>query len=134
MQLLHEEHMDITKTLLKAKEIFYWPGLTNEVIQFINRCSVCERFAASNIKEPLIPHELPSLPFQKLGIDIMTCDGADYLIVIDYFSKWLDILKLRFKTSKEIQNKLINVFSTHSVPEKIVADTILLVSGILELV
>ncbi|ELT88606.1 hypothetical protein CAPTEDRAFT_196563 [Capitella teleta] len=39
-------------------------------------------------KEPLQATPLPAGPWQKLGMDIATFKGCNYLVVIDYFSRW----------------------------------------------
>ncbi|KAL4098106.1 hypothetical protein QTP88_022775 [Uroleucon formosanum] len=67
---LHETHLEITKTLKKSKQIFYWPGMTSDLKNFIEKCEICRKFSISMIKEPLLQHKIPELPFQKIGIDI----------------------------------------------------------------
>lgn len=122
LQLLHESHQGITKTKLRAKNIFYWPGMMNEIEDFVSSCKVCEKFRASNKNEPLIPHELPNLPYEKVGADILTYNDVDYLVVIDYFSKWIDLAELKYKTASEVINKLKNIFAIHGIPKLLISD------------
>uniref|UniRef100_A0A8D8LZQ7 Uncharacterized protein K02A2.6 n=1 Tax=Cacopsylla melanoneura TaxID=428564 RepID=A0A8D8LZQ7_9HEMI len=70
----------------------------------------------------LLPHDAPSLPFEQIGLDIMTHKSQDYLVVVDYFSKWLEICKLRTKTCSEIISKLKPIFSNFGVPLRCISD------------
>lgn len=124
LKLLHKSHNGIVKSKLRAKRLFYWPGLNNEIENHILRCRICEKYRSSNIKEPLIPHPVPELPFQKIAIDILTYKGVDYLALIDYYSKWLEISKLKYKNAQEIIKILKFIFSTHGVPQIIIADNV----------
>lgn len=43
---------------------------------------------------------------------------------MDYFSKWLEVLPLQSKNSHNIINNLKIIFSTHGVPDELVADNV----------
>lgn len=120
--LLHESHMGITKTLARAKALFYWPNLNSEVERLVLKCRTCEKYRASNSKEPMIAHEVPDIPFQVVGCDILDYAGSSYLIMIDYFSKYLEIIKLKDKTSLSVIDAFKKIFSCHGIPEKVVCD------------
>lgn len=66
----------------------------NEIENMILKCTTCERYRSLNSKEPLITHDIPDIPFNKIACDICEYAGKDYLIIQDYYSKWLEILKL----------------------------------------
>ena len=61
-------------------------------------------------------------PWSKLGADIITYDGNDYLLIVDYFSKYPEVTCLKSKTAKEIVQKLKNVFSRHGIPDVFMSD------------
>ncbi|KAK9688332.1 Integrase zinc binding domain [Popillia japonica] len=82
LRLLHESHQGIVKTKLRAKNIMYWPGMLNEIEQFVSDCTICEKFRSDNRKDPLLPHEIPTLPFEKIGSDVLTYRNKDYLVTI----------------------------------------------------
>uniref|UniRef100_A0A2S2NI46 RNA-directed DNA polymerase n=1 Tax=Schizaphis graminum TaxID=13262 RepID=A0A2S2NI46_SCHGA len=122
LKLLHESHLGITKTKMRAKQIVFWPGMLNEIEQFIGNCNTCNKFSNSNKKNSLIPHEIPSYPYEKVGADILTFAGSDYLVIVDYFSKWFDLIILKYKTAKEVIQKCKQTFSTHGIPRLFIAD------------
>ncbi len=45
-------------------------------------------------KEPLIPSTLPNYPWEKVGSDRFVLDGKTYLIAVDYFSRYPEVVKL----------------------------------------
>ena len=44
-----------------------------------------------NPKKPLLPHSIPSHPWQKIGTSILTWDSNDYLIIVNHFSQFLEL-------------------------------------------
>ena len=47
----------------------------------------------------MIPHEIPTRPWKKIGIDYFTLLNQDYLLIIDYFSKYPEIIPVASKTA-----------------------------------
>lgn len=119
---LHESHIGMTKTKLRARQILYWPGIDTDIENFISKCRTCEKYLPSNCKEPLIPHTPPDVPFEKVGCDILQVGAIDYLVLTDYFSKWIEILPLENKQSHEIILKLKTIFATHGIPKVLISD------------
>lgn len=44
------------------------------------------------------------------------------MVAVDYFSKWLEIIRLTSKTTSAIIDRLIDLFATHGHPRMIIAD------------
>lgn len=122
INLVHESHFGINKSVKRAKSLMYWPNMSQDIENVIVKCKICEKFQANNAKEKLISHELPDLPFQKVGADILEFAGYDYLVVVDYFSNWIDLVKLRSKQAVEIIYRLKNIFAVHGIPELLISD------------
>lgn len=120
--LLHEPHMGIEKTKLKARMTVYWPNISADIEEFVNKCTVCEQYRASNTKEPLIPHSIPDLPFEKVAVDLLDCKGRPYLVLIDYYSKWIELKLLKNKQACEVVLTLKSIFSEHGIPKQICSD------------
>lgn len=122
LNLIHESHFGINKTVKRAKSLLYWPNMAQDIENVIVRCKICEKFQANNAKEKLISHEIPDLPFQKVGTDILEFAGYNYLVVVDYFSNYIDLVKLRSKQAVEIIYRLKNIFAVHGIPELLISD------------
>ena len=122
LKSLHTAHLGIEKTKARARQTVYWPGLTNDIVQLVSECRTCERHSANNFKEPLIPHKIPELRFQKVSVDILDLEGNSYLVLEDNLSKWLEIKQLSNKSAQTVIKVLKSIFYTHGIPEIIYGD------------
>ena len=64
----------------------------------VKLCDVCMKYKPAQQKEPLVPHDAPSLPWFKLRVDIFGHRSHHYLLVADYFSKFPVVKKLTNQT------------------------------------
>lgn len=124
LKQLHEPHFGVTKTKKRAKNCMYWPGLDSEIEKMISTCHICQVNANRNQKEPLISHDIPSRPFEKLATDILEFKGKDYLVVVDYYSKWIELKQLRRKQASDVNMCLLEIFSRNGIPKVIIADNV----------
>lgn len=124
LELLHSSHMGVAKTRARANEIVYWPGMSTQIESMIGKCETCNKFRNSNQREPLIHHEIPHLPWQKLGMDILTFGGKDYLLIVDYLSKYPELAHMKNKSSSCVIEILKAQFSRHGIPQIVVADNV----------
>lgn len=90
-ELLHRGHIGINKTIYRARNLFYWPELAADITEYVKNCRVCEKHRPNNFREPMLPHSIPKLRFNKVGADILEYGPSSYLVVVDYFSHWLKI-------------------------------------------
>ncbi|XP_050504417.1 uncharacterized protein K02A2.6-like [Diabrotica virgifera virgifera] len=124
IKLLHKGHIGVSKTINKARSIYYWPGLNDDVTNYIKKCRICEKYRPNNFKEPMMPHDIPRLRFNKVGTDILEYGSKAYLVIVDYFSHWLDISILKDKTSSSVINSFQDTFSRFGYPEILIADNL----------
>ena len=77
---------------------------------------------ANQARKPLISHEVADRPWQKIGADVFTLDGTDYLCVVDYYSSYFEVDRLETKTAKGIAKILRKQFSVHGIPNLLISD------------
>lgn len=111
LNLLHTGHMGIGKALSRPKESMHWPNMSVDVENFIGKCEICQSHEPKKIKEPMICHTIPQIPFSKVGCDIFQYGINNYLVVVDYYSKWIEVRKLKSTTSEEIIEKWMDIFA-----------------------
>ena len=92
LALLHESHMGAEKTKARATGALFWPNMTADVEQTVVNCVVCLSHRNAQPKEPLRPHPIPELAWQKVGADVLTYQSKDYLLVVDYYSKYPEVV------------------------------------------
>ena len=119
---LHVGHTGMDGSLRRAREIVYWPGMTNDVREHTQKCETCREFKHSQAKEPLMNHELPSRPWQKVGADLLHVNNKDYLVTVDYYSNFWEIDRLYDTLSKTVIQKMKAHFSRYGIPEQLVTD------------
>lgn len=122
IKTLHEGHIGMSKMKHLARKLYYWPYMDQHIGEFVKKCFSCQTYQNNNVKEPLLSHDIPNLPFLKLGIDILEFKKKNYLVIYDYYSKWLDIKFIANKTAKSIINSLIEIFCNFGIPSEIISD------------
>ena len=85
LQDLHASHQGLTRTLRRARQVVYWPNMTNDLSCLIKQCEPCRLHAASQPKEPLriTDDRCPTLPFESTSADLFSCQGWEYLVYVD---------------------------------------------------
>ena len=87
LNCIHESHPGMEKCKSRARAVVYWPSMSTAIERVISKCSACLTYQRENQKEPLLPHEVPQRPWQKLGADIFELNSKSYLLVVDYYPK-----------------------------------------------
>ena len=67
-------------------------------------------------------HEVPRGSLIKLGIDLFEPNKRQYLLIVDYFSKFPFIPKLHGLSTGTVINELKGIFSENGIPEVIISD------------
>ncbi|GFN78566.1 Pol polyprotein [Plakobranchus ocellatus] len=79
LEKIHEGHQGIEKCQLRARNSVFWIGITKDIRNKVKCCEICEQHSKSQVKQPLMQHEIPTQPFEKLAADIFHLDGQDFL-------------------------------------------------------
>src|SRR5690606_1901771 len=93
LQQVHDGHFGIEKCKARMRRCVWWPGAMRELKNLISTCETCIRFT-QNRPEPLLASPLPSLPWQIVGVDLFNWEKGDYLVMQDYFSRYLIVEKV----------------------------------------
>ena len=122
LQCIHQGHMGIEKSKARARACVYWPNMYSDIENLVKQCSVCSKYSNTNQKEPLLPHPIPVHPWEKVGIDYFTLDRKDFLLIVDYYSKYPEVLQMTSKTAQATIAKLKMIFARHGIPQMVIAD------------
>ena len=104
--------------------------MRHDVLKYVQYCTSCQRFKYNNAPTAP-PMQLYSVtqPWHTTGIDIMgpfppTPHQKKFLlVVVDYFTRWIELFALRNTTATDIANILINkVICRYGTPSYILSD------------
>ena len=120
---LHEAHPGISRMKALAHGYVWWPSMDKELENAVKSCSQCQLHQKAPQEAPLHPWEWPGQPWSRLHIDYAgPYKGHMYLMVMDAYSKWMDVHIMKSTTSAATIEKLREIFATHGLPENIVSD------------
>lgn len=118
LQCIHESHFGIENCRRRAREVLFWPGMSQNISEIVNSCDVCCTYQKRQTKEPLHPHSVPERPLQKIGVDLFTFDQQEYLLIVDDYSKFIEVEWLKSDTrSAKVITHLKSQFARHGIPE-----------------
>lgn len=86
----------------------------------VTSCSTCLQFRNKQQKEILIQFDIPSKVWVKVGTDLFNLFKNDYLIIVDYFSKYFEIAQLPDTQSDTIISHRKSIFARHGMPEIVI--------------
>lgn len=123
-EALHVAHIGIESTLRRARECVFWPSMHPEIKMMIMQCPICNSQSKSQQKESLMNHDASESmwPFQKVGVDLMTMNNRDFLVMVDYNSNFWEVDELKTTKSSEVIRKLRAHFSRYGAPSVLVSD------------
>lgn len=122
LERIHHGHLGITKCRERAASSVWWPGISKDISDVVSACSFCQEKQSSQRKEPLLTTPLPDHPFQQVAIDLCEYRGQQYLVLVDYYSRYIEICHMPRTTSDVVIAKLKNIFSHHGIPETVISD------------
>ncbi|XP_055911526.1 uncharacterized protein K02A2.6-like [Eupeodes corollae] len=123
LKLIHEGHLGIQRCQGLAKDIVFWPNINNDIQNIVTDCETCMRHRSSQPKEPLQPHEIQPIPWYKVGTDLFEFNKQIYLLVVDYWSKYIEIENLNSGYSSQfVISKLKAIFARHGIPQIMISD------------
>jgi hypothetical protein len=100
-------HLGYQKTIFAVKKQYYWPGMKNEVADFIARCLECQKVKAEHRHSAglLHPFPIPEWKWEVITMDFITTFPRttrqhDSIMVV-----WTSLLKLPI-CSSEVESTL----------------------------
>ena len=118
LRYCHDEktsgHLGVDKTLARVQQRYYWPGLQQDVRQYVTGCKTCTRRNGPNAKKIAPMQLVPSgMPMDRIATDILrelpiTENGNGYILVVsDYFTKWTEAFPMPNMESKTVAKIIV---------------------------
>ncbi|XP_014679047.1 PREDICTED: uncharacterized protein K02A2.6-like [Priapulus caudatus] len=119
---LHHEHLGIVRTKALARSYFWFPKLDEKIEDMVKSCSVCQTLKADLLLSPLYPWRYTDKPWSRLHADFGEYRQKHYLVVVDSYSKWPEVVKMNTTTAEKTIEAFRSIFCIQGIPEKLVTD------------
>lgn len=117
IQRLHAVHQGRDKSLQRARQAVFWPGLTSDVSNSCKACEQCQIHQPSQQKETISRDPMPSRIFEEVGADFFEYGDQHFMALIDCLSGWPQIYAFnKAPTRKSTIAKLRLHFAMVGVP------------------
>ena len=83
LQKIQYEHFGIEKCKRLARQLLYWPGMSKQINDLVEKCDLCDQYQNANAKEPMISKQVPQNPWEILSNDLF------YLLEKNYYCRYL---------------------------------------------
>uniref|UniRef100_A0A336MPS3 RNA-directed DNA polymerase n=1 Tax=Culicoides sonorensis TaxID=179676 RepID=A0A336MPS3_CULSO len=122
LDLLHKSHLGIVKCKQIARSCMWWPKIDVDIENFINSCKSCQINASRRSNTPLMSWPATNYPFERIHIDHFFFQDKIFLIIVDDFSKFIDVKENVSVSTKCVVKSLKEFFSYFGFPKILVSD------------
>ncbi|XP_037512230.1 uncharacterized protein K02A2.6-like [Rhipicephalus sanguineus] len=123
LQLLHAGHPGVEKTKMVARSHVWWPGLDQDIAHMVQSCQVCQEHQRASRHVEITPWPFPQRPWSRLHVDFGgPFKGHYFLVIVDAFSKWVEVLPVTTPSAGATIAALRQVFAAQGLPDIIVSD------------
>ena len=105
-----------------ARGYLWWPGLDADIAQRVSSCRVYASVSKLPPKAPLHPWKWPVKPWGRIHIYFFEKNKSTFLLVVDAYSKWLEVIPMTSTTSLKTIEVLHSLFALYGLPKEVVLD------------
>ena len=119
---IHDGHPGIVKSKERAKEAVWWRGISKQITSMVQECEFCQSKCPKQKRESMISTIFPERPWQHIGTDLCDFESRKYLVIMDYFSRYLEITPIVSSSAKAVIPKFKAIFARWGIPEEVTSD------------
>ena len=121
--MLHACHPGIVSMKALSRSYVWWPGINEDIEKLSKHCHTCQM--NQNNPQKTTPH--PWIPatraWERIHIDFAQLFDRQWLVVVDSYSKFPEIVDMGHNTKSEATIKeLRKLFSVYGLPRLVVSD------------
>ena len=123
LEELHTAHPGVVRMKSCARIHVWWPGIDKKIEEMVKSCLPCQSIRNKPPLTSLHCWNWPNQPWHRLHLDFLgPFLGATFLIVVDAYSKWLEVIPMSSTTAERTITELRKLFATHGLPTQVVTD------------
>ena len=106
------------KTKYRLRSKVWWPGMDRDVENLCKICHGCQVMSSCDPPDPMSRVLPPSAPWQDCAADLLgpLPTGESILVVVDYYSRFLEVAFFKSTTSAKIIEAIAPMFVRFGVP------------------
>ncbi|XP_064464135.1 uncharacterized protein K02A2.6-like [Ornithodoros turicata] len=85
-------------------------------------CELCQGYQRANPQQPLLDRNIPDRPWERIAMDFFHLNDSTYLILIDYFSKFVEVKKMEATTAVDLIHVLSEIYARFGTPSEVLSD------------
>ncbi|XP_077523337.1 uncharacterized protein LOC144134255 [Amblyomma americanum] len=105
-----------------ARAYVWWPFLDKDIEETVRNCQVCQSTRPAKSAGPLQPWRYPTKIWERIHADYAVKDSVNLLVVVDAYSKWIEVFGMTSTTTARTLEKLDTLFAAYGYPEEVVTD------------
>ena len=121
LELLHRGHPGVVKMRQYAKQMYFWPGISNDIAQFVANCEKCFELLPSQPNLPLT-QTVAAAPMEQVSTDLFSHGGREFLTLVDRYSGMIWCHRLSRSNTDAVTSILRGIFNNYGYPTKIRSD------------
>lgn len=119
---LHDGHIGMSRMKSLARSYFWWPRLDQDIESLVRSCNACLHTRNQPATTPLHSWKWPSRVWERVHADFAELDGQSFFILVDVYSKWMEVFPMKSTTTSAMIDVLRHIFAIHGLPEHFVSD------------
>lgn len=119
---LHTGHLGVVKMKSIARNYVYWPAIDKDIETLGQKCEACRSVRDAPPRTTLHPWEFPAGPWKRLHADFAQLHGKYYIIVVDAYSKWLEVEQIRSTSAYDTIKFFRSILARFGLSEQLVTD------------
>ena len=111
----------LPNVLKGLKNSVHWFGISRDIERKVRDCNQC-RVSNKTYREPIQLVPVPSKPWETVGTDLYQFKQSKYVVVVDYYSRYIETMLIRDERSITVINSIKSIFARHRIPENVISD------------
>ncbi|XP_049302950.1 uncharacterized protein K02A2.6-like [Bactrocera dorsalis] len=122
--LAHEGHPGISAMKRRLRSKVWWPCVDKDAEKYVKTCQDCLIVSIPPKPAPMEMHPFPNGLWKCLAVDILgpLPNGDNILVLIEYYSRYMEFKVIKSITSKTIIDEMEEIFSRLVFPETLTSD------------
>ena len=98
LELLHCTHLGSCSMKALGRGYVWWPKMDEAIEGVARSCQTCQLNQPRPAKAVPHPWTAPTTPWERIHLDFCSFNGFQWLLVVDAFSKWVEVVNMRNNT------------------------------------